>query len=151
MPRFSLRTLILVMLLGGPVLAGLFAVPLSVVKVWQSRFPLRLQLVHQASAEVVRVEGAAVQKRWEAEWHLQHPESNEPLCWSVLEPNGNGAYELWVPSWGREDMYGREWNYGHFQALILKVTYADGTQAVATGDIPLRRELRDLVIPIPPH
>lgn len=149
MPRYSLRTMILVMLLGGPVLALLVCAP---VKVWDGRFLLKLNLVHQQTPDIALVEGAAVGKRSDAEWYRSHcNHRSEQPHWQTLEPDCNGLYALPVPCWGREDMLGFEHKYGHFEVMILRVTYADNTQSVVTADIPKRRDARELSLQLPSH
>lgn len=106
----------------------------SQVAVWVGGFPLEVALEDRSGRSIVAVAVEPVPQSAEARHFLAHPDSPEFHLEEVNWVAGQ-AFTVWVPSSGTSRS-GRELSYRHYQALIVRIDYADGTNRLFSVRIP---------------
>jgi hypothetical protein len=145
MPRYSLRTLLIVLAVGP---AGLFVLVSGPQMVWDGRFTLNVQFVNETGISVDRIEAAVVGRRAHADLYVSFPNGEQPR-WRVVELDNKGVAQLDVNCSGHESwLTGYELSYWQQGAIVTRVEYSDGSRSLFVADIPLRG-VRNLVVRIP--
>jgi hypothetical protein len=114
---------------------------------WVGGFPLEVALEDRSGRSVVAVAVEPVARMAEAEFFMAHPESPELHLEGVNWVAGQ-TFTVWVRS-GGTSMSGRELSYHQYQALIVRIEYADGTNRLLSVRIPGGRGPRRVSVSVP--
>jgi hypothetical protein len=145
--RYSLRTLLLLVAIGPVVLSGLVYVPQMI---WDGRFALNVRFVNETGKTIDRIDAAAVIKREYADFHVAHPNVEEPR-WRTFDLDDNGVAQIDVNCSGHVSQFtGIELSYMQFEAIVVRVEFTDGSQSLFAANIPERGKRHlDVDIPTP--
>jgi hypothetical protein len=148
MPQYRLRTLLMVLVIGPPVLAILYFGP--VVTIWDGRFTLNVQLVNETGRPIVCVDAAVVGSRQDAEAIVANPTMEGGWFWKPANLDAAGVAQVDVRCSGHVNWFGREISYYQEPAIAFKVVFEDGTESRFAVDTPRERGLvRNLVANVP--
>jgi hypothetical protein len=148
--RFRLRTLLIVVALAPLLAWAVVSVWPPTIIVWDGGFTLQLRYVNNTGKAIDRMEAAVVSRRDEAEMYVSHSDIEQPI-WKPIILNDDGIAQLHVKCSGRENpLTGRELSYFRQGAIITRIEFDDGTSSLFASDIPMARDVRSLVVPIPP-
>jgi len=147
MLRYKLRTLLIVLALGPPVLAALFFGLADTL--WVGHFTLNVRFVNETGNAIDRIQAAAVSDRAEADAYASLSTGLEPPGWRGIDLDPNGIGQMDVSSCGRDTWLGYELSYSRQRAIVVRVDFNDGTRTLFAADIPPQRDVRDMVVHIP--
>ena len=145
--RFSLRTLLLVLALGPIILFGLVCAPQMI---WDGRFALNVRFVNETGKTIDRIDAASVINREDADFHIAHPDIEQPR-WNAIILDNNGVGQIDVNCSGHVSQFtGIELSYMQFEAIVVRVEFADGSRSLFAVDVPERGKRHSQVdIPAP--
>jgi hypothetical protein len=147
MPRYKLRTLLILLAVGPPFLAGLVYVPQII---WDGGYDLSVQFANQTGKAIDRIEAAAVGKREYADLHVAYPDV-EPPNWRSVTLDGKGVGQIYVRSSGHVSQFtGIELSYYQEKAIVIRVDFTDGSRSLFAVNTPERGKRHiDVDIPAP--
>jgi len=149
MPRYKLRTLLILLAIGPPLLAGVVLCFVPRI-VWDGSFDLRVSYVNNTGKSFDRIESAVVWSQTDADAHIRFPDAEQPL-WKAVELDDSGATLFTVNCCGKEcALTGYELSYRDAAAIVTRIRFMDGSQSLFATTIPPERGVRDLVLNIPP-
>jgi hypothetical protein len=146
--RFRLRTLLIVLAIGPPLVASLYFGP--VVTIWDGYFTLNVQLVNETERAIDHVDAAVVHSRHDAEVVVANPTMERGWFWKPAILDAAGVAQVDVRCSGHVNWFGREISYYQPPAIALRVLFADGTESLFALDTPRERgRVRNVVAKIP--
>ena len=144
--RFSLRTFLLLAVVGPIFIAGFIYVPQTI---WDGGFDLNLHLVNNTGKAIDRIEAAAVASHQYSEFYVAHPDHREQPRWSTVTLDGGGVGQVYVNSAGHVNAFtGIELSYWRSEAVVVRVEFTDGSRSQFAVDVPERGK-RHIEVDIP--
>ena len=147
MPRYRLRTLLILLAIGPIILAALVSIPQIV---WDGGFDLNARFVNKSGKTIDRIEAADVGKREYADWHVSHPDIEQP-SWREVTLDTNGVGQIHVRSSGHVSQFtGIELSYYKSESVVIRVNFTDGSRSLFAVNTPERGKRQiDVGIPAP--
>lgn len=145
--RYRLRTLLVVLALGPPLLALCYFGPF--VAVWSGRFTVDVQFANNTGKAIDRLDAAVVNDRGTAKMLVAHPDAEGGWLWKPISLDTHCMAQLDVKCSGRETWLGREFGYWQQRAIAIRVVFEDGSETRFVVDTPRQRgTMRSLVVNI---
>jgi hypothetical protein len=118
------------------------------VGVWDGGFPLQATLEDRSGRSIAAVAVEPIGHLADAEQFLDDPRSPE---WHLEDVHwvAGQAFTVRVKCSGRTSMFGRELAYHQFEALLIRIEYADGASRWLYVKIPDGRLQRRVSVLIP--
>jgi hypothetical protein len=144
--RYRLRTLLIVLALGPPLLAGF--VFFGPQMVWDGGFDLSVHFVNNTGRSIDRIYATRPGSKSDMELYVSFPEREHPT-WKPIEMEDSGLAHTHLNCSGHVSLLiGHELSYWQPEAIALRVDFADGSQSIFAVDVPGRGK-RDVDVDIP--